>query len=195
MTLDEFSEAMSRHDALSQSGEYRFPHGFSVYSLISNLYSNDEIELPDNLDKAWWDSIEWNPGYSVKMAQIYFDEGLITADELLVMKKADPTAAPKLTWDEILLERKNYLFGDKRSTLLRDISFEVRQRITLNYGAVDTIDETFMRLRGDGTAAQNIERDRLRAKYQVHKAWINDSARTINELELFAVSSDVNWIA
>ena len=139
------------------------------------------VQTPNGrqLESLDWDSYDYNPPEHWRHFPRY--------------SESDPLASPKPT--SVTIEEK-LAQGDRARFLshaLAAIHAECRQRIITAYGAEDWQAEIESRLGGRTNTAQDEERDRLRARYQIIKSWVQDEARTFTELENFDASDDEHW--
>ena len=126
-------------------------------------------------DEESWNAYQWNPPeYSRYIA-------------------SDPSASAKPTWQQITDSLVSVQLIEIRTHQLSEIRGECRGRICDNYGETSIENEILKRLRNGHTAAQDTERDRLRAKYTTIKSTIE--AANYSTLLVFDASVDSLWSA
>ena len=103
----------------------------------------------------------------------------------------DPKASAKFSWRQIVWADRQGELLELRTRLTAELQAEARARITAAYGADDWDDEIQRRLAGRHTAAQDTERDRLRAKYQALKKGFE--TMPLDDLLAFDPTADAHW--
>ena len=126
--------------------------------------------------EAAWNAYQWNPPQ-------YMPD----------FEEADDNASPKPTWAKLVEASDKMAIVDDRRYLLINLDHEGERRIIAAYGASSLNDEFKLRLSNRSTPTQDTEAARLRAKHAEIKAWINDSSRTVQELEKYNVTADSLW--
>ena len=171
MTLEQFSIGIEQ---LVSEGLV-LPHG-----IFPGSYPGGVAEA---VCTSWarWRAYEWNPPEFVPVGPRLLKE----------YGDTDSGASPKPSWQDIRAawERAALVRGrDRAAAMLRE---ECRARITAAYGERSIEDEILLRLRAGHTAAQDAERDRLRARYRVLVAGLDDMA--LDALESFDPGEDRHW--
>ena len=112
---------------------------------------------------------------------------------LLDYDDPDPLASLKPTWETLVANVDPAKIRVLRRNLMRELRSECRRRITIAYGKRSFNDEIALRLRNDATAAQDVERDRLRSVYRQLKVSIESGTKEVVEaLDLLAATT---WAA
>ena len=132
---------------------------------------NPADHLPPTIDEQIWLRYGWNP------------PGNIALDG-----EADIGAGSKPSWATIAA----FAINKRRQQFIARLDAECTTRITAGYGEQNEKAELHFRLRATESGASNAdkirqadgntERDRLRARYQAIKAWIN----TLTDLDTLA---------
>ena len=107
------------------------------------------------------------------------------------MVPRDPGASPKPSWDQLVAANAAAALTERRTEHLHTLRAECRARITAAYGAMTFEEEVELRLRGDHTAAQDTERERMRERYRE----LRDLVPYMNERTLarFDPAADAAW--
>ena len=103
----------------------------------------------------------------------------------------DAGASEKPTWAALLKASETAATADSLREKQDELKKECRRRITLTYKASDLEDEILLRLRNDGTAAQDTERDRLRGVHANLKTPL--ATMTLPQLQAFDPTTDSHW--
>ena len=167
------------------------------YQIIDTL-RNDGVELPYGLhpgsypggvhseimdSETTWNAYQWNPPEYLKHLPEY--------------SATDANASSKPTWAQIIYASNNpypeISIEELRDRRLISLRRSCRGRITRAYGEDNHHDEIELRLGGRHTEAQDTERERLRTRYSIIKAWIESTDRTLTELEGLDLTDDANW--
>ena len=147
------------------------PHGIKPGSFPGswdiNVFANEQN----------WNDYDWNPPE-------FLPEDYPTAD---------PNASPKPTWAELQTAASMAMPAFRKVDIIRELKRVCRKRITDAYGQDNHHDEIELRLGGRHTEAQDTERERLRTRYSIIKAWIESTDRTLQELESLDLNDDDNW--
>ena len=140
-------------------------------------------EFAEAVCTSWarWKTYEWNPPEFMP----------VNAELLQQYGSTDFDASNKPRWQEIRRAYEKFSIKSWLSIYPDALKRECRSRITLAYGEDNLDDEILMRLRGENTAGQDIERDRLRAKCKVLVTGLNDLS--VGDLENYDVSGDNLW--
>lgn len=148
---------------------FRLPHGVMPGSRPGGID-------PD-FTRAEWLDYAWNP--------------IPGMDGLPGTAGFDPQASAKFSWRQLVWADREGELLELRERLAREVDQEARARITAAYGADDWDDEIQRRLAGRHTAAQDTERDRLRAKYQALKKGFE--TMPLDALRTFDPTADAHW--
>ena len=146
--------------------------------------------------EADWDAFQWNPPQYYRQAGTFtvgdttFEIEQAMVDELGVV---DAEAGAKPTWSDLMIAISSANTREIKRNLLRVLRNICRARITTAYGQDNHHDEIELRLGGRHTEAQDTERERLRTRYSIIKAWIESTDRTLTELEALDLNDDANW--
>lgn len=106
----------------------------------------------------------------------------------------DIDASYKPDWSDIVAVVQVAKLADLRDSRLQALRDEIRERrIPAAFGGDDRLDESIRRLNTDHPATAPAERTRLLAKYAQWQAWVDDPARTVEELTDFDPADDANW--
>ena len=146
-----------------------FPHGFVPGSCVGGCSSE--------FTSATWAAYDWDT-----VGGVFPD---ITA--------ADPAASPKPSWSQLLAARKAAEVKQLRAQHSKALKAECERRIMAAYGETTLNDEILLRLRNGHTAAQDVERDRLRARYRRLKLAM--MRMTSVPLRAFKPELDSHWEA
>ena len=125
-----------------------------------------------------WNEYRWNPPGTQAHEEGVFDD----------------RASAKPTWAMLTAAVASAELAQARERAIADLKALCRRKITVAYGARSHEEEMHLRLRRGETAAQNTERDRLRALFQTQKTAINGAATAAAvESLLTAALADSFW--
>ena len=171
MTIDQFQIGINE---LVANGLI-LPHGINPAS-----YPGGTVEA---VCTSWarWRKYGWNP-----------PEFMTVTDELLQeFGDTDWDASPKPSWQDIRKAYETSVPKLRRIELAKEIREETQRRIIIVYGADDLNDEILIRLRGEESAYQNAERDRLRAKGSALRASLD--GLSLDTLKDYNPGDDSLW--
>ena len=162
--------------------------GKQINMAIGHLIASDGLRLPHGiwpdqtesgrqLREAEWDEVEWNPPGLWKHIHRF--------------SAADPDASPKPSSGEMQAALDVAALAGLRQATIAALRAECRRRVTLAYAAGDWQSEVETRLRGEQTAEQDTERDRLRAVFATLQTSI--AAMTLDQLRAFDPTDDAIW--
>lgn len=147
--------------------------------VLHDMWQRGEVRLPygvspiiEGIDQAKWGAASWNP-----------PQGWVE------LTTPDPNASEKPTWAKMLAADAR-MNGGLEKTIDR-LRIEARQRISQAYRAETFEDEIELRLRNGHTAAQDQERDRLRAVYKQQAILL--SGMTNTQRMSYNPSSNAIW--
>ena len=163
MTPHEFEQAVRR---LADAGTVTLPYGVFPFT--------PAWQRATKVTAALWNAVDWNAPSGWPHLTV-----------------ADKKASAKPTLDTIEAEHDRVTYSV--IALIRELRMECHRRITKAYGETSWESEVELRLRGAHTNAQDVERDRLRAKYQALIASVK--GMTLAERKAFDASADANWTA
>ena len=155
----------------------RFPHEFHP----THMPPRASIE---SMDEAGWLAFAWNPP-AVLFAYL---PDRFPSNDYSHLEFADPLASPKPTWAELVAALDFAAIRAMRGYLPHRLRAVCQRMITAVYLEPTLADETCLRLRVGAMLDQDAERDRLRAKYLVYKAFIATAGRA--ELEALDFEND-----
>ena len=147
------------------------PHGVFPGSLPGGVVSN----IAEN--QAVWNTYDWDPPKFLS--------------HLPDFSVVDTNASDKPTYVALMVASGAGELDELKGRLLYLLKEETRRRVILAYEASSFEDELMIRLRGEGTPAQDIERDRLRTVYRGLKTTIN--AGSLSKLQALDIQSDSVW--
>lgn len=145
---------------MADAGEVVLPFG------TTPLFSEPEVT------EALWNAKSWNP-----------------PGQRHTRSESDPLASAKPAWSTLVARYGSQHLRDAILEASKSLRLVGRDAITLAYGARDRDDELNIRLRGDSTAAQDRERERLRARYNAVAAEI---AAVATQAELDAIVEQID---
>ena len=165
MTIDEFHAALQH---LKVSLPWAYLPG-SISESAPNPARNRQA----------WSAYVWNPPIELAHEEPY--------------QVPDPDADPKPTFPQLEAAVTPANLVRLRKMVLWSLRAQCQRRISIAYDADDWTDEMQKRLSGRTTTVQDVERDRLRARHVALKAWADDAARTVAEIEAFDATGDTHW--
>ena len=171
MTFLEFQDAITwmEHDY----GEDEYGNALTLqlpYRLFPGSYPGGIYPL---ITRVRWESYGWNPpGYMPDLTE------------------SQANVSGKPTWEMVVNAVEPGWLLRNKPTVVAAFKRECEQRINAGYGADNTDDEMFKRLRGDTSG--DAERERLRTRYHAVKAWV-EAATTKTVLQDVDASADEWW--
>ena len=147
---------------MEADGLIKLPHGLTPEWPMGTIVTNDV-----------WLATDWNPPTGA------------------AVRTADPNASLRPSYQRVQFYERRHRLEAKRRTIVGTLSAECHRRIYTQYGAADWREEVERRLNGETSPEQDIERERLRARYRALRDGF--TALSDDALLAFDPAADDNW--